>query len=234
MKGLVYSYLVQNKRYWIGAAAVLVLVAAVGFILIKLADPTVPDDDTAMLAAMFIMFMPLIAPMIALEPQMSGIEKDSKIRYLDYQLSGVTVKEFLLAELAKCLFTTLFGAVMLAVQHGVFLLADSTAVPYEVFVLHILVVVMTNVFNLVGIPLTLIMKSAEKAGLLLGLVLGAAVSVWTVVTLESGEVADSSIYALSDFCRDPVSILLTLGVCAVISALSCLAAYAVIKRGDLC
>ena len=233
MKGLLYSYFTLNKHFWIGAASALAAVCIIGFCFIReCASPDV-DAETIGFAVIFIQLFPLVAPLILSEPQNRCIEKYMQSRFLKYQLSGVTTHCFMLTELIKSIAATVLGIALVAVQLGVFLLADKTAVIVEMFIFQMIVVIAGNTFTWISLPLTIRLRSFEKAGLLLGVIAGAAI-VYPMIKLMDKMEENGGMINMYSFCSDPVKVLCIIGACAAAYALFYLVTYKLVKRGDMC
>ena len=233
MKGLLYSYITLNKHFWIGAAAVFVVVCITGFCLIRACVS--PDADTELISGtvLFIQLFPLVAPLLLSEPQNRSISNDIGTRYLNYQLSSVTTHCYMLTELVKSLVATVLGIALVAAQLGVFLLADENAVIVEIFIFQMVVVIAGNAITWVNTPLTLLMKNSEKAGLVLGVVVGAAL-VYPMIKMFEDMDENGGMIDMYSFFNDPVKVLCVIGVCIAAYALFYPVTYKVIKRGDMC
>lgn len=169
MKGLLYNYILQSRAYLFGGL-VMFTAATAGYPLVCCTSP-----DSAPVFSFFVMLMMVVTAAIIAEPLSRDIEKNVKSRFLNYALSGMTRRRFLMTELVKNLLTLAFGAALALAFFGVIYLVDS-----DIYTARDIGTVMTMVLFVTAmqwllLPITIKLKSAEKAGALFGAVIGFAV-----------------------------------------------------------
>lgn len=224
MKGLLYNYILQSRAYLLGGL-VMFTAATAGYPLVCCTSP-----DSAPVFSFFVMLMMVVAAAIIAEPLSRDIEKNAKSRFLNYALSGMTRRRFLMTELVKNLITLAFGAALALMFFGVIYLVDS-----DIYTARDIGTVMTMVLFVTAmqwflLPITIKLKSAEKAGALFGAVIGFAVILPLTISLA----ANPSWAA--EFLNDNINtILLALvGVAAAMYIIGWIVLKKTLERGDLC
>lgn len=224
MKGLLYNYILQSRAYLLGGL-VMFTAATAGYPLVCCTSP-----DSAPVFSFFVMLMMVVAAAIIAEPLSRDIEKNTKSRFLNYALSGMTRRRFLMTELVKNLITLAFGAALALAFFGVIYLVDS-----NIYTARDIGTVMTMVLFVTAmqwflLPITIKLKSAEKAGALFGAVIGFAV----ILPLTISLVANPSQF--TEFLNDNINtILLALvGVAAAMYIIGGIVLKKTLERGDLC
>lgn len=224
MKGLLYNYILQSRAYLLGGL-VMFTAATAGYPLVCCTSP-----DSAPVFSFFVMLMMVVAAAIIAEPLSRDIEKNAKSRFLNYALSGMTRRRFLMTELVKNLITLAFGAALALMFFGVIYLVDS-----DIYTARDIGTVMTMVLFVTAmqwflLPITIKLKSAEKAGALFGAVIGFAVILPLTISLA----ANPSWAA--EFLNDNINtILLALvGVAAAMYIIGGIVLKKTLERGDLC
>ncbi len=223
MKGLLYAGFTLNKAYLIGAGIAAAAAAAIGALLqVYLCDDLITPQAQLLL--------PMISVVIAGEWCGRDIEKNLKNRFTDYTLAaGVSKNMFVLTCLAENILTLVFSYALTALTLLVYSLAGAD-VDGEDFVMFFCYALIVFAVEWMCTPLTLLFKSAEKAGLLLGVFLGFGI-VFPIVIMIKGEI--SNFYELIvKLISSPLPTVA--GVCAGLYALFYLLSFFVVKRGDLC
>ena len=235
MKGLYYSYLVQKKSFLIGTAVTAVLVAALGCFLLLSAANENYEAGTRQLAGntagMIIYLTPIICAIIPGEGLNRDLEASLKCRFQNYILSGMTYVRFCNIELVKSLATQLIAAAAIGFCDLMFMIADSSAMSYEIFAAHIMLSLFGNVINWIAMPLTAVLKSQEKAGLILGVALAAFILPFMINMMKK---YDGAIAPDFDWLGEPLTMVIAVAITAAIYAIGYLIFYKVMKRGDLC
>lgn len=169
MKGLFYFAAKMNRGFLIAAAVTFLCSAVVGSIVLSV--PNIRE----VFGFVVVWFLPLIPIMIVCEFPDRHIEKDMKLGFLNYTLSSMARTKYILSQLIVNLSCVLLGTAMGYALLGIFRTVAGKAVVHdEYFILFALIAILVGVIEWVVMPLTLVMKSAEKASLLVGLVLGFA------------------------------------------------------------
>lgn len=236
MKGLYYSYLVQKKGLLIGTVVATVLVAALGCTLILLYNNENLSEEASMMCgligAMVAIYFPVICAIIPGEGLNRDLEASVKCRFQNYIFSGMTYSRFCNIELVKSLVTQVIAIAAIGFCDLMFLIADSSAMTYEIFAGQIMVSLLGNAINWLAMPLTAVLKSSEKAGLIVGVGLAAIMIPFMMKWLNETEGAELA----PDFSwiGEPLTMVIAVAITAVLYALGYLIFYKVMKRGDLC
>lgn len=232
MKGLYYSYLVQKKGFLIATAIVAVLIAALGCTLILLSSNESISEGarwmSSLTAGLVIVYFPVICAVIPGEGLNRDLEASVKCRFQNYIFSGMTYSRFCNIELVKSLATQAVSLAAIGFCDLMFLIADPTAMTWEIFAGHVMVALLGNIINWLAMPMTAVLKSQEKAGLILGIVLASIIVPLMIYALEKGDELDLS------WVGEPLTMIIAVASTAVLYALGYLIFYKVMKRGDLC
>lgn len=230
MKGLWYAYLTLNRKYWIGAAIAFVVVIAAGVLIMVFAD----DDPASMGAeSLLLMIMPWVAPMVLSEAICRDLEANIRRRFAQYSLCAVTHRTYVMFYFTVLLATTAVGMV-LAVATILALcgfaqlpLAGSALISPDDIPFSLFVLAMGNVFTWLMMPLTMELKSHEKAGLVGGLVLGFGV----VMPYVLSNISDDGGIQLSMFTVSTEDMLIGGAVMAVVTVIAWLWLLHDVKKG---
>ena len=231
MKGLLYAGCVLNKKFFItaGIAGTAATILAVIGVL---------NVDTNRFFKEIAYFLFLIAAglpgCIALEFPARDLEKNIKSRFANYALAGgISKNQFVLAELLKnllcviggVLFCGMVGLILMAVNPG-YIVARSLVLP-------MLIIVLMGAMEWAVMPLTISFKSAEKAGLTLGLFIGFGICL-PASTFFANELRGGSSSNILSLLVEPWLPWATLGFAVVVYAVVYVILLARVKRGDVC
>ncbi len=171
MRGLLYSSLLRNRRFIIGTAVYSVIAAVVGVVLIYLSRSY---SDIAPVLTILVNILPLISIVLALEGVDRELENSLKTRFANYALSAVTPRQFIMTELLKNFCFSAYGTVMGMLMLAFFALADASAFPDVGFLfrLYPMAGILSGLIQWVMMPLVIKFKNAEKAGMVVGLIIG--------------------------------------------------------------
>lgn len=184
MKGLLYNSLIMNRTYLIAEAIFTLCSAVLGVVTILCFGQS---SFLFVVLPMLLPTFPLVAVVIPLEGISREVEKHIQSRYLDYALTAVTRTCFALAELIKniTLMLIAYAASMLLIV--IFNTVKPAVISDDiVFKLIPCAVVITGLIQWLVIPLTLKLKSCEKAGMVVGLGLGGIIGAFVAVVTISG------------------------------------------------
>lgn len=230
MKGLIYSYTRLYKGFWIAAGIVTVLAAVIGLVLLGIYG----DREVEMgVVVCVLIFLPVIAPIILTEAHNRCLEQYINTRFLNYQLCGITAGRFILTELVKSIGAIVAGIVATAIPTLAFMLVDGSGIFVEMLLLQILFVIMGNALTWMCVPLTIKLKSQEKAGMILGLAAGVSIIYPMMKMMEKASNGELML-DISGIARDPMTYVVVIGICAAVYALVSLVLWLQIKRGDMC
>ena len=171
MRGLLYSSLLRNRGFIIGTAVYSVIAAVVGVVLIYLSRSY---SDIAPVLTILVNILPLISIVLALEGVDRELENSLKTRFANYALSAVTPRNFIMTELLKNFCFSAYGTVMGMLMLAIFALADASAFPDAGFLfrLYPMAGILSGLIQWVMMPLVIKFKNAEKAGMVVGLIIG--------------------------------------------------------------
>lgn len=171
MRGLLYSSLLRNCGFIIGTAVYSVIAAVVGVVLIYLSRSY---SDIASVLMFLLPVFPLISVVLALEGVDRELENSLKTRFANYALSAVTPRQFIMTELLKNFCFSAYGIVMGMLMLAFYELIDADVLPDTglLFRLYPMVGILIGLVQWVMLPLVIKFKNAEKAGMVVGLIIG--------------------------------------------------------------
>ncbi len=171
MRGLLYSSLLRNRGFIIGTAVYSVIAAVVGVVLIYLSRSY---SDIASVLMFLLPVFPLISVVLALEGVDRELENSLKTRFANYALSAVTPRQFIMTELLKNFCFSAYGIVMGMLMLAFYELIDADVLPDTglLFRLYPMVGILIGLVQWVMLPLVIKFKNAEKAGMVVGLIIG--------------------------------------------------------------
>lgn len=182
MKGMLYSSLLHNRKFIIGSlicfgvSTALVLIGS----FISREYPVI-----APVLSILAVLLPVITLIIAMEGLDREFESSIKNRFANYTLAAVTPGKFTAVELIKNLIMTVYGTGLALLMALIFRLTDNALVPDErIFILLILIGVLAGIVQWVIMPLVIRFRSAEKAGMAAGLVIGCGIALPVVLFTE--------------------------------------------------
>lgn len=230
MKGMLYAYLTLNRKYWIATAVVYVLVAVSGFIaLLNFSDT---DIAAAAFASMIMGIMPLAAPLILGEPMTRDLETNMKSRFAQYTLAaGISRHGYVSFYLLTNLAVNVIGIGLAALHYAIFSAAGNIVPLWDSFPLIVFVITAGNLFNWMLMPLTVSLKSADKAGMLAGLIFGFGVVLPFTLWLSGSENPDEAIARMFDIT--PEFQLVAYPVTAALYVVFYFIFYRRVKRGNM-
>lgn len=229
MKGLLYTYTLLNKTFFIVTGAIFVVATAAAAILFS---ANCDDPAILMTFSTFTMIFALAAPMVLLEPITRDLEKNIKSRFLNYSLTGIKRREFMLTQFIINVGSCLIGAVMVVLHYFIVNLACPDIYSLQHLGVMALLIMLGGVMEWILIPLTIKFKSSEKAGALFGFVLGFGVMMpimWFFFDKEDGgALADPFSFITPEF------MLIALGVTVAAYIIGWFIISSRVRKGDLC
>ncbi len=227
MKGLLYASVVLNKGWFYGAGAAALLGTVVGVILQTLSQ----NGATGFSAESILMLLPLIPALILSEFLGRDLERSIKCRFTDYAMAAVSKSAVVLAELAKNLLCAVISIIIASAMLLCFKLAGANIslgdfVGMWEFMLFVYAIEWTI------IPLTVDLKSAEHAGLLVGIILGFGIAFPAVLIDNIISGGEDFLGVIMKLFEIPDWILLS--VTAAIYVLFYVILLRRLKRGDVC
>lgn len=230
MKGILYGNFLLNKKWFIAAGITAVLGTAFCALFVSL----VPDE--AGVVATLFLGLQFVVVAILMEWLGRNLEANIKCRFTDITLAGgISKNMFVASELLKNLITMGIGLAACVVMQLVMSVFDRSFFTLETVKLMALMTLFAGAIEWTVNPLTINLKSAEKAGLLVGLVLGFGVvmPLMTICNILAGE-DESSIGVFFKLLTGGWLPLIVLGISAALYVIFYFVLLARVKRGDVC
>lgn len=224
MKGVLYHYFLESRVFFIGSVIGLAASAALGVFCLNVfaEDPQI----LPVLRSMILPFPGLIIAVIACEGGARYIEKLQKTHFLNHVLSSrVSKGGFTLSLLVINLVSHVFGTALMFLLFVILGLADGGFLSPELFLQMGFLMLFVGAADLTLYYSTMLLKSAEKGGLVIGLIVGFGI-VLLCTLLEDQEI----LTGVENLSSNPIAWLF----CAGIYAVFCLLIWLWVKRGDVC
>ncbi len=171
MKGLFYSTVKSNRGYFIAAFVAFLCSIAAGSVILTIVKQT--GSDKYGIAFFSVFLLPLLPILILSEFFGRDLERNIKSGFLNYTLSSIPRGSFVLSQLLTNIIFSALGLVMGFGMLGIFrAVGGEEWVGYYYFRILIMAVIAVSIVEWLCIPVALKLKSAEKAGLAVGVVLG--------------------------------------------------------------
>ncbi len=171
MKGLFYSTVKSNRGYFIAAFVAFLCSIAAGSVILTIVKQT--GSDKYGIASLSVFFLPLLPFFILCEFFGRDLERNIKSGFLNYTLSSIPRGSFVLSQLLTNIIFSALGLVMGFGMLGIFrAVGGEERVGSYYFRILIMAVIAASIVEWLCIPVALKLKSAEKAGLAVGVVLG--------------------------------------------------------------
>ncbi|MDE7362809.1 MAG: hypothetical protein K2N38_12845 [Oscillospiraceae bacterium] len=230
MKGILYGNFLLNKKWFIAAGITAVLGTAFCAFFVSL----VPDEAGVVATLFFGMQMVVMA--IIVEWLGRNLEANIKCRFADITLAGgISKNTFVMSELLKNFITIVIGFVMCVMMQLVMSVFDKSFFSLDTVKMTALLIVFMGAIEWTVNPLVINFKSAEKAGLVMGLILafGVVIPLMIISNAFAEETADfvSAFFKLLSGNWMP---LIIFGISAALYAIFYLALLARVKKGDVC
>lgn len=224
MKGVLYHYFLESRAFFIGSVICFAASAALGVFCLNVfaEDPQI----LPVLRSMILPFLGLIIAVIACEGGARYIEKLQKTRFLNHVLSSrVSKGGFTLSLLVINLLSHVFGTVLMFLLFAILGLADGSFLSSGLFLEMGFLMLFVGAADIAVYYPTMLLKSAEKGGLVIGLIVGFGI-VPPCMLLEDQEI----LTGVENLSSDPIAWL----VCAGLYAVFCLLIWLRVKKGDVC
>lgn len=241
MRGMLYESFLLNRKWFFFAGIIAAIGTAVCAIMI--ANPNRTPESVGVAGAIFIAVLALSITVCS-EWLGRHLESNLKCRFVDVTLAGgISKNRFVMSLMAENLISLVIGFLMCLAMNGVIAVTDKAVggdIPFwDVFYIKLAVAIalLVGVFDFISYPLIIKFKSAEKAGLTIGVVLGFAILLFMLpFNWYKYNVSEeiNLIDPLRKFMDAPYFIPVIIGAAAVIYAI----VYAVllnrVKKGDVC
>ncbi len=234
MKGLYYTYATLKKHFFIWAAVIFVIVTVLGCVMMKIAlnpdiDPALYSMLTSVGIPFTVMLGPIISTMMFNEGINHEIEENLKCGFLNYALSGMSYHRYTRTQLIITLLSLAASIVTIGLHWLCFCLVDSSIFDFSAISIQLTMLLFGGLLNWLCIPITIRFRSQEKAGLLMGLILGCSFAPFFADSIFDME----SRFNLMNWFDKPISIVVSFAASAVLFSLGYLLLYKTVKRGDL-
>lgn len=232
MKGLLYASFLLNKGFFIAGGIATAVCTAVGILMMNLGGDS--PESMAFVQSCLVL-LPLVPMATFCECLARDLEKNIKSRFADYTLAaGISKNRFVLTELCKNLSVLAVCGVTGCLMMLIFMAVNSLMISGSLFVSMAIVAVICCTVEWLCIPLVISMKSAEKAGLVVGLLIGFGVAIPVMIVSNILESEESFFVLILNLMGKPWLPLAVLGICAAVYALVYWAVLCRVKRGDVC
>lgn len=231
MKGILYGNFLLNKKWFIAAGITAVLGTAFCAVFVSLMP-----DESGVVTTLFL-GLQFVVVAVLLEWLGRNLEANIKCRFTDITLAGgISKNMFVASELLKNLITMGIGLAACVVMQLVMSVFDRSFFTLETVKLMGLMALFAAAVEWTVNPLTINLKSAEKAGLLVGLILGFGLVmpmmiVCNVVFAEENETFVILFFRLITGGWLP---LIIVGISAALYVIFYFVLLARVKRGDVC
>lgn len=221
MKGLLYGNFLLNKKWFIAAGVVMVIGTALTAVMCNI-------DPDGGFGEFGLVITEIVVITICVEWLARNLESNLKSRFADQALSGgISKAQFVTSELLKNLISIGISFVMCVVTQLVLSVFDRGLFSLEHVRNVALFALFIGSFEWLCMPIVINLKSAEKAGLVVGLVLGFGI-------VMPGMALFNILKFDLRVIDEPWLGWVIVGVCAVIYALFYYVLLRRVKRGDVC
>lgn len=232
MKGILYGNFLLNRKWFLAAGITAVLSTAACAVLITVFSKT--PEIISLAGTVFILAVVVV---LALCEEWLGrnLEHNIKCRFTDITLAGgISKNTFVLSELLKNVITMVIGLAMCLAMTGVISIFDNSFWSVGQIKFLVSATILIGAVDWIIIPLVIKFKSAEKAGIVVGLVFGFGIVcplVFAFKTMDNGKDIFTMLIGLFDKAWFFPALL---SACAAIYVIF----YAIIlhrvKWGDVC
>lgn len=230
VKGLLYGNFLLNKVWFIAAGIIAALGAAVSAVL----HNVFPESS---IGADVLFACELVVQSICMEWLGRNFESNLKTRFADYALAGgISKAQFVTAEMLKNLLSVsisfLIGLtmqlVLCAFDRSFFNVNSLTALFGMAFLL--------GAVEWMCMPVIVSLKSAEKAGIVVGFILGFGVALPLIMVFNYfGWYEQKTIVSMFiDFFSNPMSFVSVIAISAAIYAIFYIVLLNRVREGDVC
>ncbi len=231
MKGILYGNFLLNKKWFIAAG----IVAVLGTAFCSFWAWLMPEDTTGVPGVMF-RFMQLAVISVLAEWLARNLEANIKCRFTDMTLAGgISKRTFVDSELLKNLITMAIGIGTCVLMQLVMCVFDKSADLLGSIRLIVGMTVLLGALEWSTLTFTIDFKSAEKAGLVLGLVVGFGLFMPVMILVNIfAEEAEPVINTILRLLSGEWSFLIPAGIGAAIYVIFWFVLLARVKKGDVC
>lgn len=230
MKGILYGNFLLNKKWFIAAGITAVLGTAFCAFLVSL----VPDEAGVVATLFFGLQMVVMA--IIVEWLGRNLEANIRCRFADITLAGgISKNTFVMSELLKNFISIGIGFVMCIIMQLVMSVFDKSFFSLDTVKMTALLIVFMGAIEWTVNPLVINFKSAEKAGLVMGLILAFGIVIpLMIISNAFAEETANFVSGFFEMLSGNWMPLIILGISAALYAAFYFALLARIKKGDVC
>lgn len=226
MNGLLYSWFITKKTYWITTLVVFAVLLTAIF-------AAVPHlGFLGELLPFFAVISGIVVMIIPSESLCNELEASIKTRFADYALAAMSKKTYVNMLLARNLICMGISVVLGYIIFFSYISVTSTELLPELILLVPCLALLTYATDFICIPLVIKMKNAEKAGLIVGFFYGVLVLFFMLREniLSDGSAVETTVFIKFDLLTEGV----LMGAAVLCYAIAYTAALKIVKRGDVC
>lgn len=226
MNGLLYSWFITKKTYWITTLVVFAVLLTAIF-------AAVPHlGFLGELLPFFAVISGIVVMIIPSESLCNELEASIKTRFADYALAAMSKKTYVNMLLARNLICMGISVVLGYIIFFSYISVTNTELSFELVLLVSCLALLTYATDFICIPLVIKMKNAEKAGLIVGFFYGVLVLFFMLREniLSDGSAVETTVFIKFDLLTEGV----LMGAVVLCYAIAYTAALKIVKRGDVC
>lgn len=230
MKGLLYGNFLLNKVWFAAAGIIAVLGVAVTVVLHSVFPGSGLDSD-----ALFICEIVVLS--ICNEWLGRNFENNLRTRFADYALAGGMSKaQFVTAEMLKNLISVSISFLICFAMQLVLCAFDRSFLSVSSLTVLFSAALLFGAVEWMCTPVIVSIKSAEKAGIVVGLVLGfgAVLPLMIVFNFFDWDEQKTLVGRSIDFFADPVSFFVVTAVSAAVYVIFYIVLLDRVRKGDVC
>lgn len=225
MKGLFYSTVKSNRGYFITAFVAFLCSTVAGSVILAIVRQS--GNDKYGLAFLSPFILPLLPSFILCEFFGRDLERNIKSGFLNYTLSSIPRESFVLSQLLTNIIFSALGLVIGLGMLGIFrAVGGEEWVGSYYFRILIMAAIACSIVEWLCIPVTIALKSTEKAGLAVGIVIGFGL-VLPLMAAYNSVMTEFDVNILIS----PEAMLIEAGVAIAVYAVVYLVCLKMLKRG---
>lgn len=241
MKGILYCGFVLNRMMIVASG---ILTAALSIVCSILTAVLKTSPELASVSNMVVIFAQMLVIIVCFEWVDRQFERDIKSRFTDMTLAaGVSKGAYVFAKYVEILIFSAMGFLMsLVINAAVFLTEKAVGLDFAFWSagfikISMVFALLAMLIDFAAYPLIIKLRSAEKAGLTVGLILGFGIIsplmlFFNWYTANVGEL--NLLGLLAEFSEEWYFFPAVIGAAAALSALFGVITLKRIKRGDVC
>lgn len=230
MKGILYGNFLLNKKWFIAAGITAVLGTA-ACAVIKSLIPEEPGTSQTLFLGIQVIVIAIIIEWLG-----RNLEANIKCRFTDVTLAGgITGNMFVMSELLKNVISIGIGFVMCIAMQLVMSVFDKSFFTLETVKMIAVLTVFMGAIEWSVNPLVINFKSAEKAGLVMGLIFGFGIVLPLMIICNIfSEETENFVKGFFELLSGDLLPLIVAGISAALYAIFYFALLARVRKGDVC